>query len=340
MKTFVPLPPEFAALDGRVQWVQQVNANEYTSSCPNCGIDPAKHSDYNPSDRFIMWMESRETGRPFGMCVRGCGYKWSPGKADAVWTEEEKAAFAAKRREVNQREEERIRQYAQDVVMKQAIYLKYMEQLNNSEYGKQWLHKRGFNSPEWNRWFGYGIIEDYKCKGYMSTYYSPAITMPIINAGKIVENVKLRVTEAHHDRDRFRNIYKAGNQSIYLPMHDDAIKNKVIVIEGEMKSNSVVMRGNLPEEIQVIATQGKGIGARLVYVLEKCEIVYLCLDPDAFIPNEKGDTSIIQAARKFGYDRTRIIPCREKIDDAILKGFNLRNAFNMALKPNQLGVKA
>lgn len=338
MKTFVSLPPEFSALEGKVHWVQQVNANEYVSSCPNCGIEE-KHSDSNPSDRFLMWLESRETGKPFAMCYRHCGYKWSPGKADAVWTPEEKAAFAAKRRELNQREEERIKQYAKDVVMKQAIYLRYMDKLTTSTYGKEWLYKRGFNSDEWNKWFGYGIIEDYRCNGYLGTYYAPAITMPIIGTGKIVENVKLRVTDAHHERDRFRNIYKAGNQSIYLPMHDEEISNKVIIIEGEMKSNHVAMRGNLPEDVQIVATQGKGIGARMIYALEKCEVVYLCLDEDAFIPNEKGDTTIIQASRKLGYNRTRIIPRHGKIDDAILKGFNLRNAYNMALKPTQLGIK-
>lgn len=336
---FVELPLEFEGLRGQVQWVQRVNENEYTSSCPNCGIDPAKHSDAHPSDRFIMWIESRETGRPFGMCVRGCGWKWTPGKQDATWTDEEKAAFAAKRRELNQREEERILKYSHDVVMKQGIYRKYKDNLQTSKYGKQWLYGRGFNSDQWNEWFGYGIIEDYKCHGYMSTYYSPAITMPIVGAGKIVENVKLRVAEAKHERDRFRNIYKAGNQSIYFPMHDEKIGNKVIIIEGEMKSNHVVMRGELPNDVQIIATQGKGIGSRMVYALEKSEVIYLCLDPDAFVPNDKGQTTIMQAARKFGLDRTRIILCKQKIDDAILQGFNMRNAYNMAVKPSQLGVK-
>ena len=97
---FIPLPPELAGLENRVQWVQQVNYNEYCMSCPNCGItgthkDGTPFSDNNPSDRFIVWIESRISGKPFGMC-RSCGWKWSSDKSDAVWTEEEKAAFAAK----------------------------------------------------------------------------------------------------------------------------------------------------------------------------------------------------------------------------------------------------
>jgi len=114
MPNFIPLPPELSGLEGRVQWVQQVNHNEYKMSCPNCGVngthaDGTPYSDFNPSDRFIVWMESRSNGQPFGMCVRGCGYKWSTHKQDAIWTPEEKALFAEKRKEFNQREEESIR---------------------------------------------------------------------------------------------------------------------------------------------------------------------------------------------------------------------------------------
>jgi hypothetical protein len=333
MSNFVTLPPEFAALEGRVQWVQQINANEYHSSCPNCGVEP-HHNDSRPSDRFVLWVESRESGRPFGMCVRHCGYKWSPNKQDAVWTEEEKAAFATKRRELNDREEERILTYARDVVMKQKIYIRYMETLKNSTYGKQYLYKRGFNSDEWNHWFGYGVIEDYKVRGRNSTYYAPAITMPVVGLSNVVENIKLRVTEAHDPQDRFRNIYKSGNQHPYFPMHDTHVENKVIIIEGEMKANQVCMRGETG--LQVIGTQGMGIGARMIYKIESAEVVYLCLDPDAYKPNDKGIIPVVQTARRIGVNRVRLVQCREKVDDALIKGFNLRNAINMAVKVNQL----
>ena len=334
---FIPLPPELAGLENRVQWVQQVSVNELHMSCPACGVQP-HHSDSHPSDRFIVWIESRLNGKPFGMC-RNCGWKWSSEKSDAVWTEEEKAAFAAKRRELNQREEERIRHYAETVVMKQAVHIKYMHNLKTSAYGQEYLNERGFTSAEWKKFFGFGIIEDFKCNGYMSTYYTPAITMPIVGVSGLVENVKLRVTDAHHERDRFRNLYKTNTQHVYLPKREGKILNKVAIFEGEMKSCMVAQRGKLPEDVQIIASQGKGVGTRMQYTLEKCEVIYLCLDPDTFIPNDKGDSTIMQTAKKFGYERVRIIPIKQKVDDAILAGFNLRNAFNMAVKPSQLGLK-
>jgi len=339
---FTTLPPEFSALTGRVQWVQRVNENEYTSSCPNCGIQP-HHNDSNPSNRFIMWLESRETGKPFGMCFRHCGWRWTPGKQDVQWTDEEKAAFVAKRRELNEREEKRIREYSQSVVMKQKVYVRYIERMKESQYGKIYLQQKGFVSDEWNKYFGFGIFEDYKCHGKLDTYYSPAITIPIIGLEQVIENVKMRVTEAHHKDDRFRNLYKTKAQHPYFPMKDLKVANKVAIFEGEFKSCTVAMNKvkthSLPEDVQIIATQGKGIGGRMAYILEKCEVVYLCLDPDAYEPNDKGNTGIMQSARKLGYDRVRIIPCREKIDDAILQGFDLRAAYNMAVKPFQLGLK-
>lgn len=334
---FTVLPPEFAALEGKVQWVQQVNSNEYSSSCPNCGIEP-KHSDSNPSNRFVMWVESHVNGKPFGWC-RSCHYKWSSEKSDAIWTPEEKAAFAAKRKELNQREEQRIKDYAESVVMKQAIYIRYFETMKTSQYGNEFLRHKGFNSHEWNSYFGFGIFEDYKCRGEFSTYYSPAITMPIRGIGNVIEQVKLRVAEAKHKNDRFRNIYKTNAQHPYFPMKNDRIKNKVAIFEGEMKSCQVAMRGNLPEDVQIIATQGKGLGGRMLYMLENCEVVYLCLDPDTYEPDKNGETTIMKVAKRIGYDRTRIIQCRDKIDDAILKGFNLLSAYNMAVKPIQLGIK-
>lgn len=334
---FTVLPPEFAALEGKVQWVQQVNSNEYSSSCPNCGIEP-KHSDSNPSNRFVMWVESHISGKPFGWC-RSCHYKWSSEKSDAIWTPEEKAAFAAKRKELNQREEQRIREYAENVVMKQEIYKRYFETMKTSQYGNDWLRRKGFNSREWNSYFGFGIFEDYKCRGEFSTYYSPAITMPIRGVGNIIEQVKLRVAEAKHKNDRFRNIYKTNAQHPYFPMRNDGIKNKVAIFEGEMKSCQVAMRGNLPEDVQIIATQGKGLGGRMLSMIENCEVVYLCLDPDTYEPDKNGETTIMKVAKRIGFDRTRIIQCRDKIDDAILNGFNLLSAYNMAVKPIQLGVK-
>lgn len=342
MPNYIDFPPELESLRGKVYFLQQINDNEYHSSCPNCGVDDTKHSDSKPSNRFVIWLESRSNGKPFGMCVRHCGYKWTPEKSDAVWTEEEKKAFEAKKRELNERENQRISEYARNVIMKQHIYISYLENMKKSEYGKMYLDKRGFKSEEWNRFFGFGIFDAYKCTGKFSTYYSPAITMPIRGLNEDVENIKLRVTEAKHSDDRFRNLYKLGNQSIYLPMNEGKIQNKIILVEGEMKAAYVAMfsEGGKMGLPQIVGTQGKGVGSRMLYAIEKCEVVYIALDPDTFIPKEKGESTIMQVSKKIGYDRVRIILSgKQKIDDAVRRGLNLVNSFNMAVKPQSLGLK-
>lgn len=340
MPNYIDLPIEFMGLQGKVQWVQKVNDNEYTSSCPRCGINPEKHSDMNPSDRLIMWLSSRSTGKPFAMCYRGCGFKWSPEKQDAMWTDEEIQEFKRKRIELIERDNERIETYAREVVMKQGFYKQYTENLKNSTYGNQYLASRGFKYPEWNRLFGFGIVEDYFCKGFLDNYYSPAITMAIKSPKNLIENIKFRVAEAHHTKDRFRNQYKSGTQHIYLPMGEEKIMNKVAIMEGEMKSAMVAMKTYQKlNDVQILGTQGDGIGARMLHAIKDCEVVYLSLDPDCFVPNEKGITNAMMNAKKIGYDRVRfILSGKQKMDDAILQGFNFINAYNMAVKPERLGL--
>ena len=220
--------------------------------------------------------------------------------------------------------------------MKQGIYNRYADNLKRSEYGRQYLYSRGFNSDEWNEFFGFGIDEGFRVRGKFSTYYSPAISMPVWGLASVVENVKMRITEAKNKDDRFRNIYKSRNQHVYFPLRDEKVGNKIAIFEGEMKAAQVAMRGNLPKDVQIVATQGKRIGARMLYKIESAEVVYLCLDPDAYVLDRRGETTVMQAARKIGIDRTRLIVCRDKIDDAIMQGFNLLNAYNMAISPRRV----
>lgn len=330
---YTELPIEFSALEGKVQFVQKINENEYHSSCPQCGVEP-RHNESNPSDRFVMWIASNTTGRPFGMCVRHCRYKWSSDKADADWTPEERAIFEQKRRELNEREEARIVDYAQNVIMKQKIYLRYNQELKKSVMGVEYLHERGFTN-DWIRHLGLGIMHDYKVKGRNSTYYSPAITMPVIAEGERIENIKMRVMQPNCKEDRYRSLYATQAQHYHLPNKDLKIGNKVILVEGEIKSDIVAMYAHLPSELTIIGTQGKGIGQRLLRKLENTELVYLALDPDAFLPDLNGNVTVAQVARKVGIERTRFIPVNGKPDDMIMQGWNMLNAYNMAIKPTQ-----
>lgn len=331
MITSTPLPPQLAGLEGRVQFVTRVNENTYTMSCPNCGVLP-EHNNNNPSDRFVVWMSSKLNGKPFGMCVRHCRFKWTPDKQDAEWSQEEKEEFKRKAREMIIAEDERVKKYAQDVIMKQAIYKRYAMQFGSSPVAKEYMHERGF-TDDWLQYFGYGFDDGFKVSGRNSTYYSPAIIRPVMNIGGIVEQLKVRVIDAKCTQDRFRNIYKTKAQHIHIPLWRDGLKSKVFIAEGEMKADYVAMSGYVPKDISVIGVQGKGIGDRAYYQLENADVIYLCLDPDAFEPDKYGKVYAVDVAKRFGIDRTRFVIIRAKVDDAMNKGFNLGNAINMASKP-------
>jgi hypothetical protein len=130
------LPPEFAALEGKVAFSRQITPNEFHGSCPNCGGEI--HENGSLPDRFIMWIYSRR-GTPFGLC-RKCSYKWSPDKADAQWTAEEKEEFRRKVEELERAywEKKSVELDALvETIQKQDLYTKYYHdgQLNGLSYG-------------------------------------------------------------------------------------------------------------------------------------------------------------------------------------------------------------
>jgi len=339
MANFVDFPPQLEGLRGKVQWLQQVNENEFTASCPQCGVQP-NHSDANPSNRFVIWISSRKNGKPFGLCVRHCGYKWSADKADAIWTPEEKAEFEIKRKEWEAAEALRIREYAINTVMKQGIYTRYHESVWDSPLAKEELSKRGLWHDFYVRTWLFGFIPDYKVTG-LGTYYSPALTIPVFGEacegyGGIIENVKVRVLNPKCSDDRYRNLYKTKAQHLHFPAYMNKRTKKAFVVEGELKADTVAIRTPLIEnDFTVIGTQGKGVGAYARHLLDSFEEIYLALDPDAFFPDKNGTVAAINLARQLNVERVRFVALSEKVDDAIMKGFNLLNAANMAINPKK-----
>jgi len=330
MSESAELPIEFAALAGRVNYVQKVSDNEYHSSCPNCGGEP--HYGGAWPDRFVMWVSSR-SGTPFGMCIRKCGWRWSPGKQDAEWTPEERAEMERKRAEVEAAREARIKLVSSSV-MEQKFFEKYHDQMQ-ADALKYWTQIRGI-TPDWVDWLKLGAIEDYQVRGRLSTYHSPAYTIPVWTYGAQAENIKVRVAEPKDENDRYRNLYKSGAQHLYAPRYDlEQMGNKNIVVEGEIKAAITQIHGGIDDEIQIQGWQSKSPEARIIRMYDNSELIYLALDPDAYYPDAAGNVTANRVARQIGIARVRYVipPINAKFDDAILAGYNFRNAVNMAIKP-------
>lgn len=325
------LPVEFAALEGSIAYIQQVTNNEYHASCPNC--KGAIHEDGSYPDRFVLWIASRR-GTPFGLC-RKCGYKWTPAKEDAKWSDEEREEF---KRKVEQLETEYYARKAIELaelsskIQQQGLYEAYHEAALESRFAMEYYESLGMDEI-WIRYLKKGMIADYTVKGHLSTYHSPAFTFPVWTLGGQIENVKIRVANPHDSSDRYRNLYKAGCQSLYVPMKDEKIKNKVIVMEGEKKADVATMYTPLPDEYQIVGVQSSLPEKRILKMFESAEVVYLAFDPDCYIQNESGIVPVMRVAEQIGKKKCRLVipPKDTKFDDAILKGYKFGNALNMAV---------
>lgn len=333
------LPPIFADLEGKISFVRQVTNNECHASCPSCGGSIHENGTY--PDRFVMWVVSR-TGKPFGLC-RKCNYHWSPEKSDAHWTAEEREEF---KRKVEELERDYYLQKAlelqelADKIEKQGFYKDYHQNVFKSEQAKRYYASIGL-ADDWIKYLQKGFLPQYTVKGHDSQYQDSAYTFPIWSGTK-VENVKLRVANPRSSNDRYRNLYKSGCQHLYTPIHeDDKFGNKIIVMEGEKKADTVVAFNQFSDEYQVVGVQSSMPERRILNILkESCaEVFYLAFDPDAYVRAEKSDVvPVLSVAKRLGEKRCRLVipPGKTKIDDAILLGLQFKNLINMAIKPEKL----
>ena len=322
------LPVEFQSLLGKVNYVVQISENEYHSSCPNCGGEV--HQDGSYPDRFVMWRVSRR-GTPFGMCVRQCGYKWTLNKEDAKWTPEERAEFTRKQAEMEvewmRAENERILKLSERVWEQEVWKRCHNEQ---SEHSRLLWNRRGVRD-DWQDYLYLGWYLNYPLQ--KEIYHSNALTIPLWNFDGGVENITLRMEKPQSSNDRYRRLYPSKAQHLYAPMREK--KNKVVLMEGEIKAIIGCSRGFLPDEYCIYGAQSKSPERRILKQLEFAEVIYLAFDPDAYIPDPKtGRVAVIETAKTLGMERVRFVvpPKGYKFDDAILQGYKFRNAVNMAVK--------
>lgn len=328
------LPVEFVALQGKVNFIQKINENEFHSSCPQCG--GGLHADGSYPDRFIMWRSSRR-GTPFAMCVRKCGYRWTPEKADAHWTPEERAEFERKARELeeewNKKETERLNTLA-ELVRSQQIYQRCYEASINNRESVEWWEQRGIG-VDWQEYFGVGMLEGYTVRNHLTTYKSRAYTIPLWTLGDRIENITLRVAHPMDSNDRYRRLYRSKAQHLYYPLNTLPPTKKVVLMEGEIKGMVAAAYSHLdPSQYTILSVQSKAPERRILKMLDFAEVVYLAFDPDAYIPESTNKrVAVLEVAKQLGMNRTRfVIPPNMKFDDAILQGFQFRNAINMAVK--------
>lgn len=300
MRREAVLPIEFAPLHGQVQYVQRKSANEYSSTCPRCG--GSIHPNGEWPNRFIMWVHSKVTGGPLGLCRR-CNYKWWPGKDQAAddWRPdaEEIARRAKAAEEALQREIKRA-QAALDELREARRWLEYHATLEQNSKARQLWRRRGV--PDW--W------QDWWKVGYaaQTRWSSPSLTIPVWQHGWQVQNIKHRLLQPN-GKGKYRN-EQSGVPAAPFFCDPDTDRGPLFLAEGEIKAMVTFVTLD-SDKIQVAGLPSATPGAEMLATLDNYEPIWLCLDPDA---------NADKVARALGPERVRIVTIPAKIDDAINAG--------------------
>lgn len=309
------LPAEFAGLQTKVDYIQQISRDEYASSCPQCGGIPHKDGSY--PDRFRMFLNAHGKNKIMGWC-RHCSYVWFPDTSRALDPQE----FERWRREQIEREEERKREAERAIALlkSQKIWMKYNEMLNTWAFDvlKSWGIRQ-----DWANHWRLGFYPDFKVD---NSYFSPAITIPMWQQDSPVPaNVKLRVLNPREDKDRYRALYKTGQNPFvaFNKLHSDT----VVLVEGEKKAMNVAQWSE--QKYQVVGLPSVSPRPELLAKFANYGTVYLCLDPDAKIKNEKGVSPLQRVVRGIGRE-VAVIDLPDKVDDMIIRGLNFKSAMRDA----------
>lgn len=315
------LPPEFAPIAQMLRNVKRVTRNEYSSSCPKCGGD----------DRFRLFVISHR-GSPLGICLRHCGYIWTP-ESDHKPSREEIEEWRKRQIQIETARKEAAER-ALAILQNERLWERFHAQ--NNEFSRAEFNRRGI-APSWVDYCKLGLIPDYTVYSGDGSYHSPAFTIPVWQVGGVVNNIKLRIANPRTSRDRYRNYYEAGRSSLFIPLYDLPLTGSGLIVEGEFKA--IVTEQTLDDiNIRVVGLQSKTPAPELFEELKDLDPVYICLDPDASIPEYSNDgkrreTPVERVVRLVGRERARIVDLPCKIDDGILQGMKVRQYLLMARKP-------
>jgi len=303
------LPIEFAGLQGKVDYICRVSSTEWSSSCPQCGGVPHKNGSY--PDRFRMWTNANGKNKVMGWC-RHCSYVWFPENSKPI----DKQEFERWRREQIEVEKQR-RADAERAIRNLQSGRPWEEyHLRVNEWAMAKFAERGIPKDYVHYW-RLGLNTDYLVNG---TYHSPALTIPVWQTDKSINNIKLRILNPKTDGDRYRNMFKVGMVYPFVAWGKGFESSECLVVEGEFKAMTTACALRRDKtNIEVIGVPGKNPSPTTLDVLDKFERIYICLDPDA----EKEACSL---AGLLGSERVRVVTgLKSKIDDLAVLNYQVVN---------------
>lgn len=322
------LPPEFETIAHLVHYVHRKSANEYSSSCPQCGGQV--HKNGSDPDRFVMFVIGKY-GFPLGFC-RKCGYRWTPKKGKEP-SKEEVEEWRKRQIEVEQARIEISKRTIELLQSDKAWELFFHK---NNEWSRETFTGWGI-SQTWQDYLKLGLVEDYIVKSGEESYHSPAFSIPVWFTGGVVQNIQLRVANPRQPRDRYRNFYSMGQSFLFVPLYDLPLQGTCVLVEGYKKA--IVMEQTLDDiNFRVVGISGMTPDPNLFKHLSEFERIFVWLDPDAKVSqiDKQGkpkETPLEYVIRMVGKERARIVDCPVKSDDGIVQnGIDPRKYLNLAMK--------
>jgi len=302
------LPNILTELD--INYIKRVSDNEYSSSCPKCGGVP--HEDGSLPDRFRIWLKSKATGGPAGWCRR-CGYWWTP-EGERLDPDKQKRWIAE--REHYELNKKRQAEHAIELLQNEKIWLKYHKLLGDHRH---YYYERGINDFFIEYWL-LGYNPSKKVQVQSGLHITPALTIPVIEPEtQKVLNIRNRLLNPLAPNDKYRPEFAGLPSSLYFTDIDNKPKNKVLVVEGEFKAMTTYITLDTPG-FYVVGAPGKSQNLNIFDALDDCDVVYICLDPDAYtVRKGEGQSAAHRLVKHIG-SRSRIIRLPYKIDDMILQG--------------------
>lgn len=318
----LPLPQELSRF-AHLPDLQYRGNGEWSSACPVCGGAGQRN---DKSDRFRLFAaDAKGNGRVW--CRQCSFFEW----ADADSNQRPDPIQIQQARDLReallQAENERLRSRLQEL-QEQAYWRGYHDGMKDSHRA---LWRMAGIPDEFQDFWELGFVENKHIKFEDKDYYSPAMSIPYFEPGKVPINVQYRLTNPPEPGDKYRFSYglKPG---AWLADPTEKPSGAALLMEG-MKKAAVTFINTTASgngRFSVVAVPSKTPGADMLDILADCDPVYICLDPDAYQPTRTRDGKVLPPAvnrlvELVGRERARLVQTPAKADDLFVQyGFDAR----------------
>jgi hypothetical protein len=168
-------------------------------------------------------------------------------------------------------------------------------------------------------WLGYDpekVIYDNE-----GEYKTATLTIPIfLPAQKLPITIRHRLLNPRKAGDKYRPEFGGLPSSLFYADHTNKPQGRAFLVEGEFKAMTTHICIGDPD-LHVVGTPGKSPSEELLKSqLAECEVVYILLDPDAYVAESRHTVTPVRRMIDIFKDRARIIQLPYKVDDMLLSG--------------------